>query len=193
MKYISTFELFEGYNKPRAGGKRRWSVKYKKKIDCNNPKGFSQKQYCKRKRRGGGYKTESLNESNYYHERELMNVLQEISLELWDDGFNVQVASEVLTEDDRYIKITMQKLGESSPLGTYGATRFDYNKIKDTLLSMISYMDSEGYSIRSIEVSDKYVHNLIPVELKGENLYLKYKQTEMNYPIGQLIIKFKEL
>ncbi len=50
MKYISTFELFEGYNKPRAGGKKRWSVKYKRKIDCNNPKGFSQKQYCKRKK-----------------------------------------------------------------------------------------------------------------------------------------------
>jgi len=60
MKYISTFELFEGYNKPRAGGKRRWTVKYKKKINCSNPKGFSQIQYCKRKRRGGHYKTESV-------------------------------------------------------------------------------------------------------------------------------------
>jgi hypothetical protein len=46
------------YNAPRAGKKKkRWSVKYKKGIDCNNPKGFSQKQYCKRKKRGGGYKT----------------------------------------------------------------------------------------------------------------------------------------
>lgn len=25
----------------------KWSNKYKKSIDCNNPKGFSQKQYCK--------------------------------------------------------------------------------------------------------------------------------------------------
>lgn len=44
-------------NKPRAGGKKRWSIKYKKSIDCNNPKGFSQKQYCKRKRKGGKYKS----------------------------------------------------------------------------------------------------------------------------------------
>jgi len=29
----------------RKGGK--WSEKYKKSIDCNNPKGFSQKQHCK--------------------------------------------------------------------------------------------------------------------------------------------------
>jgi len=27
--------------------KRKWSMKYKKSIDCNNPKGFSQKQHCK--------------------------------------------------------------------------------------------------------------------------------------------------
>lgn len=27
--------------------KRKWSRKYKKSINCNGPKGFSQKQYCK--------------------------------------------------------------------------------------------------------------------------------------------------
>ena len=27
--------------------KRKWSIKYKKSINCNKPKGFSQKQYCK--------------------------------------------------------------------------------------------------------------------------------------------------
>jgi len=42
----------------RSGGKKRWSVKYKKSINCSNPKGFSQKQYCKRKRKGGDYKNE---------------------------------------------------------------------------------------------------------------------------------------
>lgn len=30
----------------------KWSQKYKKSIDCNNPKGFSQKAYCQgRKKR----------------------------------------------------------------------------------------------------------------------------------------------
>lgn len=34
---------------PLEGGKkRRWSLKYKKSINCKRPKGFSQKQYCKR-------------------------------------------------------------------------------------------------------------------------------------------------
>jgi hypothetical protein len=45
-----------GYNSPRVG-KKRWSVKQKKRINCSSPKGFSQKQYCKRKRGGGKYKS----------------------------------------------------------------------------------------------------------------------------------------
>ncbi len=54
-----TKEAKKGYNAPRTGKKKkRWSVKYKKSIDCSNPKGFSQINYCKRKRRGGNYKTE---------------------------------------------------------------------------------------------------------------------------------------
>ncbi len=60
MENILTFESFinEAYNKPRAGGKKRWSVKYKKSINCSSPNlGFSQKQYCRRKKRGGKYKS----------------------------------------------------------------------------------------------------------------------------------------
>jgi hypothetical protein len=130
---------------------------------------------------------------SYNKRQERLRTLEDMSLELWDDNFNVQVSSEVLSRDDKYIKVTIQNKRQSSPLGAYGAPRFDYNKIKDTLLSMVSYMESEGYSIREIEVSDKYVHNLIPVELKDEKLYLKYRPEQMvNYPIGQLVIKFKE-
>lgn len=58
MLHLISFNTFisESYNKPRKKMKKRWSLKYKKSIDCNNPKGFSQKQYCKRKKRGGNYK-----------------------------------------------------------------------------------------------------------------------------------------
>lgn len=31
-----------------SGGK--WTKKYKQSINCKNPKGFSQKQYCKRRK-----------------------------------------------------------------------------------------------------------------------------------------------
>ena len=30
--------------------RRHWSNKYKKSINCKRPKGFSQKQYCLRKK-----------------------------------------------------------------------------------------------------------------------------------------------
>jgi len=31
--------------------KRRWSTKYKKSIDCKNPRGFSQKSHCRAKKK----------------------------------------------------------------------------------------------------------------------------------------------
>ena len=36
---------------------KKWSRRYKTSINCSNPKGFSQKQYCKRQARGGKYKS----------------------------------------------------------------------------------------------------------------------------------------
>mgnify|MGYP003335777811 CR=1 FL=1 len=56
-KEMNNLDKLAAYNKPR-NGKKRWSVKYKRKINCSNPKGFSQKAYRKRKGRGGGYKGE---------------------------------------------------------------------------------------------------------------------------------------
>ena len=130
---------------------------------------------------------------SYHRRQERMRTLEDMSLDLLDENFIVEVSSEVLSRSDKYIIVNIHKKSEPSPLGMYGAPRFDYNKIKDTLLSMVSYMESEGYSIREIEISDKYVHNLIPVELKDEKLYLKYRPEQMvNYLIGQLVIKFKE-
>ena len=121
---------------------------------------------------------------SYLKRQERLRVLSDMSLELWDENFNVQVSSEVLSRDDKYIVVNIVKRGQN---------RFDYSEIKDTFLSMISYMESEGHSIKSIEVSGEYVANLIPVELEGEELYLKFRPEQMvDYPIGQLIIKFKE-
>lgn len=45
--------IFKFHEKTRKRRKSRgkWSKKYKKSINCKNPKGFSQKQYCKSKRK----------------------------------------------------------------------------------------------------------------------------------------------
>lgn len=42
-------EAIDAGKKVLYGGK--WSLKYKRSINCRNPKGFSQKQYCKKKNR----------------------------------------------------------------------------------------------------------------------------------------------
>jgi hypothetical protein len=39
---------YGGKTRKKIGGK--WSEKYKRSINCNKPKGFSQKQYCKSRR-----------------------------------------------------------------------------------------------------------------------------------------------
>ena len=46
MKKLYTLVAAAMITKSREGGK--WSLKYKRKINCKRPKGFSQKQYCKR-------------------------------------------------------------------------------------------------------------------------------------------------
>ena len=41
-----------------------WSNKYKKSIDCSNPKGFSQRAHCAGRKKEQGAKTLSLNQLN---------------------------------------------------------------------------------------------------------------------------------
>lgn len=124
---------------------------------------------------------------SYLKRQERLRVLEDMSLELWDDNFNVQVSSEVLSRDDKYIVVNIVKRGSN---------KFDYTEIKDVFLSMISYMESEGYSIKSIEVSDISSSNLIKYKLVDEVLLTDmagiYIPRELNHTIGQLIIKFKE-
>ena len=45
------------YSRKQVDEAKKWSRKYKTSINCSNPKGFSQKQYCKRQKRGGKYKS----------------------------------------------------------------------------------------------------------------------------------------
>jgi hypothetical protein len=41
-----TFPVKQG-GKSKSKKRRRWSLKYKKSINCRRPKGFSQRQHCK--------------------------------------------------------------------------------------------------------------------------------------------------
>lgn len=52
--YEQTLKILLELPSPQTGGKRKgrkWSMKYKRSINCNAPRGFSQRQYCKYGRR----------------------------------------------------------------------------------------------------------------------------------------------
>lgn len=58
MKHISNKTLKNKKKKKNKKNKksktRKWTMKYKRSINCKKPKGFSQKQYCKYGRKKGG-------------------------------------------------------------------------------------------------------------------------------------------
>jgi hypothetical protein len=46
VKSIKNKKSIKSIKSIKSGG-RKWSLKYKKSVNCRRPKGFSQKQYCK--------------------------------------------------------------------------------------------------------------------------------------------------
>jgi len=150
LKILDWQSFNEGYNKPRAGGKRRWSVKYKRKINCSNARGFSQIQYCKRKRRGGKYKNESVNNDL------IESTLNEIFLEISDVGdwyadVSVYSTPGKVTGTDYEIYISF---GDSEPYlnrGEEGLEEYGYQQKEipedfiDCIRRSIDFMESEGY------------------------------------------------
>lgn len=99
-----------------------------------------------------------------YHKRqEILNMLSEMSLELWDNNFNVQVSSEVLSRTDKYIRVTFQKRGYNSV--------FNWNDISDTFDTMISYLISEGLKFSSMNAEVVEDSNNTLVDGKIHNSY----------------------
>lgn len=47
--YPGGWKSYNNINKKKSIRKKKWSKKYKNSINCNRPKGFSQKQFCKKK------------------------------------------------------------------------------------------------------------------------------------------------
>jgi len=182
----------EEYNKPRAGGKRRWSVKYKKKIDCSHPKGFSQKQYCKRKRRGGHYKTESVNNDL------IRQTLNDIFLEVSDnsnwyfyvEGDNTSNYYEIYIshgDEQPYHNAWRREEGD----GEWGYESKKISKeLIDCIKRSIDFMESEDFSYNLIlcmeyssDPGEDYVEkievdDLNPGESVSENESIRIKFTK---------------
>lgn len=178
MLKILDWESFnEGYNKPRAGGKRRWSIKYKKKINCNNPKGFSQVQFCKRKRRGGAYKNESVNNDS------IRQTLNDIFLEVSDNSnWSFSIGYHTIREDDDsvgnycevYIFNGNEETDEIEQLGYQ--QREIPKELIDCIKTSIDFMFDEGFS-HSLLFCDKYTCSNIEVDSLYDGMIMSEDET----------------
>jgi hypothetical protein len=78
----------------------KWSSKYKKSIDCSNPKGFSQRAHCagRRKRKRGG-KTKSRPVESFTENR--MDNLKEFFMNEVNDAVRKEMAKKKIKESSR--------------------------------------------------------------------------------------------
>lgn len=124
---------------------------------------------------------QSVSHTNIYPIMEFIEdikVLKDISFDLTDFDFSVNINSSPNRDS---IELTIQK---------YSHSRFYYNELRDTLLSMCGYMSGRVYCT-NIYVNGKYYSNLIPCELFKDILCLKYSNLDLvDYPINKLVINF---
>lgn len=150
--------------------------------------------------------------------KQCLRTLEDISLELSDDNFDVTfcIANigfpfwfeiESLYPDIKYLPSLYIDKEESKNKMNEGIKvqirkkEFYYRNIKHPLLSMISYMESEGYSFDIMTNDTDYrgscTNRKISVELKNEELYCKNKFTsrgpvKIDYLIDTVEIIFKK-
>jgi hypothetical protein len=90
-------------------------------------------------------RVENIQESLDFNKRkEITDVLSDMSLELWDEGFNVQVSVEELTQSEKFIRVIIQKRGYEQ--------LFNISSVSDVIDSMTSYLVSEGLELSSFNV-----------------------------------------
>jgi hypothetical protein len=137
----------------------KWSEKYKKSIDCNNPKGFSQRAHCQGKKKvneteeieGGLADNKSLvqiskkhDAKGYYHIKNMMDSLRKqlhmgmkVEMEHTDDKEKAkEIAMDHLWEDPKYYdklkKIETKEATDASSSGSFeGAFSGDVIKKRD--------------------------------------------------------------
>lgn len=202
MRYLKTYKLFESksslkftkqtskkgaktetYNVIKDGeviGQIKWSSRMRgyaflpEKEHDDEIKKFIKDLMNKRKK-------PKLLESNWYDIKDHLDVLSDMSLDLWDKGFNVQVADEIISREYQCIVVNIVKKGSN---------KFTYTEIKQELLEMVGYMDREGWEILNMEYSHIAVGPLY-CKLDGDKL-VNMSGEEIDYQFDQLLVKFVE-
>ena len=133
-------------------------------------------------------RTYKLFEASWYDIKDHIKVLSDMSMDLWDKEFNVQVADEIISREHQCIVVNIVKKGSK---------KFTYPEIKEELLEMVGYMDREGWEILNMEFTrGRYNTRDLPVgplycKLDGDKL-VNMSGEEIDYQFDQLIVKFVE-
>ena len=133
-------------------------------------------------------KTYKLFEASWYDIKDHIKVLSDMSMDLWDKEFNVQVADEIISREHQCIVVNIVKKGSK---------KFTYPEIKEELLEMVGYMDREGWEILNMEFTrGRYNTRDLPAgplycKLDGDKL-VNISGEEIDYQFDQLIVKFVE-
>lgn len=117
INFSEWLHMQESYNQPRKGMKSRWSVKYKKSINCSNPKGFSQKNFCKRKERGGHYQEQSTVGTEQVDARQIISLYGRVA----DSVEMVRMYDQTLPQDKQLLRdiSTIANLSSGNAFGMF--------------------------------------------------------------------------
>ncbi len=132
-----------------------WSKKYKRSIDCSNPKGFSQKAHCagrKARQAGKNTKSKSINEMN--------DNLKEIIMEILTEG----------VDDPGILKCVFMAGGPGSGKSTYTEYLIKHFNITHIypggmLRKEVEKGSEIGQQVKSIIDRGEFVPNQIVLDL----------------------------
>tara|TARA_B110000008_G_scaffold87181_1_gene89118 strand:- start:1428 stop:2051 length:624 start_codon:yes stop_codon:yes gene_type:complete len=148
--------------KKKKTNKRKWSMKYKKSINCKKPKGFSQKQYCKfgRKKKGGGDNWRS------YGEDDLINIINN------ETTTPVQLKSII----NQLNKFENGNLTETTKPGYMALIRY-------TLLNPLDNI-YKGFETRALNLINESLTgtHIVGVDYNIEDFYQQFEPTSQNDP-----------
>ena len=167
MKHMSNKTLKNKKNNKNKKNKktktRKWTMKYKRSINCKKPKGFSQRQYCKYgRKKGGGAVTD---------DPELRLPPPDV-YESWNDDFFLDfIEQSNNVEDLRTIIHHLNKIDNrddtliSTSKAGYMAIK-KYNRITEHDNELYSWLEKQANFMISDSSSNKPIKG---VEYFGEN------------------------
>jgi len=158
--------------------KKRWSLKYKRNIDCSSPKGFSQKNYCKRQKRGGNYKNFSFKEWLKKEETDVFGSHTDYKKD--------QIVSSLVNNNFTIENIQEHKLRMDKNKCVFELSEEEFNEYKNDM-----WYNKEFYRVIELEreMLDLYYRYL---KIQGDNVFdhiLEDKSKFIGTAAGKRLIK----